>query len=136
MPRTMTIYRKTMNKIEQVGGTHYQNEIQPWDEFKRLNVNWAQGEVTKYLCRWWKKGGIQDLNKALSIIRKWQSVQNKRDIRFIAYYPAFMEQYEKFYGEAYPTFKRLINRVLKEDWYVAETLMEEIITYFKEKGYE
>lgn len=125
-----------MNNVEQVGGTHYQNEIQPWDEFKRLNVNWAQGEVTKYLCRWWKKGGIQDLNKALSIIRKWQ-IDNPP----IRQYPdeyllSFLEQYEDFYGHVYPLFKETIKDVLQEDWKNAEIGMEELITYFKYQGYE
>lgn len=62
---------KTMNKkIEQVDGNHYQEEIQPWDLIADGNLNWFQGEIIKYVCRFKKKGGPKDLNKAISIAAK------------------------------------------------------------------
>lgn len=131
----MTKNTKTMNNPQQVGGTHYQQNIQPWDEFRRLNVSWAQGEVSKYLCRWKYKGGIQDLEKALSIVKKYQSPMSKREMRFISYHPEFLEQYQEMYGEKYPDFEYLMKRVLKENWYAVESVLADLIKYYKEHGY-
>lgn len=134
MSRQMTTMNTkiAMNKVEQVGGTHYQNNIQPWDEFRRLNVSWAQGEITKYLCRWPNKGGIQDLKKALSIAQKYQSPNLRKEHRFISYYPEFIEQYREIYGEQFENFHQAIRAILKEDWFSAETLIQKLIDHYEE----
>lgn len=62
--------KKMSNTIEQVGGTHYQNEIQPWDIIAEYKMNWFQGEILKYVTRFKHKGGKQDLEKAISIADK------------------------------------------------------------------
>lgn len=120
-----------MNSVQQVGGTHYQNKIQPWDEFRRLNVTWAQGEISKYVCRCPKKGGIQDLYKALSIAKKYQTPTSKREQRFISYYPEFLEQYQEMYGEKYPDFVLLMKAILREDWYKVEIILQDLIKYYR-----
>lgn len=129
----MTKITKKMNDVKQVGGTHYQNEIQPWDEFKRLNVSWAQGEVAKYLCRWPNKGGIQDLEKALSIVRKYQSLMSRKEIRFISYNPEFLEQYREMYGEKYEDFVFIMKLTLKENWYAVESALKDLINYYRQQ---
>ena len=44
-------------KNAQIGGNHYSNmAIQP--------IEFIQGNVIKYVCRYKSKGGIEDLNKA------------------------------------------------------------------------
>lgn len=129
----MTKITKKMNDVKQVGGTHYQNEIQPWDEFKRLNVSWAQGEVAKYLCRWPNKGGIQDLEKALSIVRKYQSLMSRKEIRFIYYNPEFLEQYREMYGEKYEDFVFIMKLTLKENWYAVESALKDLINYYRQQ---
>lgn len=128
--RMMTKITKKMNDVKQVGGTHYQNKIQPWDEFKRLNVSWAQGEVSKYLCRWPNKGGIQDLEKALSIAKKYQSPIPRKEIKLISYNPEFLEQYREMYGEKYEDFVFIMKRTLKEDWYAVESALKNLINYY------
>lgn len=120
-----------MNSVQQVGGTHYQNKIQPWDEFRRLNVTWAQGEISKYVCRFPKKGGIQDLEKALSIAKKYQTPTSKREQRFISYYPEFLEQYQEMYREKYPDFVLLMKAILREDWYKVEIILQDLIKYYR-----
>ena len=120
-----------MNSVQQVGGTHYQNKTQPWDEFRRLNVTWAQGEISKYVCRFPKKGGIQDLEKALSIAKKYQTPTSKREQRFISYYPEFLEQYQEMYGEKYPDFVLLMKAILREDWYKVEIILQDLIKYYR-----
>ena len=48
----------------QVGGNHYTKfEIQPYEFISKNNLTFFQGNVIKYVCRYMKKGGIQDLEK-------------------------------------------------------------------------
>lgn len=57
-----------MEKIKQVGGTHYLRlKIQPVELFVKLNLNWFQAEIIKYLSRYPNKGLELDLKKARNI---------------------------------------------------------------------
>ena len=48
----------------QVGGSHYKSfHIQPYEFISKNNLSFFQGCVVKYVCRYLKKGGIQDLEK-------------------------------------------------------------------------
>lgn len=57
---------------KQIAGTHYKTEtgIQPWDYFVGANVPFLEASAAKYLLRYKKKGGKQDLEKALHFIEK------------------------------------------------------------------
>ncbi|CUU67728.1 Protein of unknwon function (DUF3310) [Campylobacter hyointestinalis subsp. hyointestinalis] len=49
----------------QIGGNHYQKmAIQPIDFIIKNNLNFPEGNVIKYLCRYKLKGGVEDLKKA------------------------------------------------------------------------
>lgn len=49
----------------QVGGSHYaEMAIQPVDFIMQNELGFCEGNVVKYVCRWEKKGGISDLQKA------------------------------------------------------------------------
>lgn len=68
------------DKDYQVGGSHYAIQyIQPWDymeacmseeEFK----GYLRGNVIKYVSRYDKKGGLQDIDKALHYLEKLRSL--------------------------------------------------------------
>lgn len=58
---------KTSNNTNQVGGTHYQFEIEPVHLMVKYNLNWFQGEILKYVSRHTNTNGKQDLEKALHI---------------------------------------------------------------------
>ena len=48
----------------QVGGNHYTKfAIQPYEFISKNDLSFFQGNVIKYVCRYQKKGGIQDLEK-------------------------------------------------------------------------
>ena len=50
---------------EQVGGTHYtEMAIQPIDFIMKNGLSFAEGNVVKYVSRYKRKGGLQDLLKA------------------------------------------------------------------------
>jgi hypothetical protein len=55
----------------QVGGDHYQSPIQHWDWVASNNLDYFQGQITKYVFRWKKKGGVQDLEKARHFLNKY-----------------------------------------------------------------
>lgn len=65
-----------MNANErQVGGTHYQQPggsgEQHWDRVHRLQLDYFQAQVTKYVERAWVKNGVQDLEKARHFLDKY-----------------------------------------------------------------
>ena len=50
----------------QVGGKHYKNfKIQPIEFITANNLNFIQGCVIKYICRFNKKNGNEDLDKVI-----------------------------------------------------------------------
>ena len=54
----------------QVGGEHYNDmAIQPAEFILRNDIGWAEGCAISYLSRWRKKGGIDDLRKAVHTIQ-------------------------------------------------------------------
>lgn len=49
----------------QVGGTHYKEyAIQPVEFLHKNGIGFLEGNVIKYVCRYHKKGGKEDLLKA------------------------------------------------------------------------
>lgn len=55
----------------QVGGTHYRAQIQHWDWVYSNDLDYFQGQITKYVARWKNKGGLQDLLKARHFLDKY-----------------------------------------------------------------
>jgi len=61
--------------MNQIGGDHYQKEIQPWDYMRVVMSEEAfkgflWGNCLKYMSRWEEKGGRQDLLKAQHYLEK------------------------------------------------------------------
>lgn len=55
----------------QVGGSHYQKmKIEPIVFIMGNNLDFCQGNIIKYVCRYKDKNGIQDLRKAKQYIIK------------------------------------------------------------------
>lgn len=58
----------------QVGGDHYKTDglrPQHWDLVDLYEWDYFQGQITKYLMRWRKKNGIEDLEKARHYLDKY-----------------------------------------------------------------
>lgn len=55
----------------QVGGTHYKSAIQHWDYVIANDLDYFQGQITKYVTRWKKKNGLPDLLKAQHFLNKY-----------------------------------------------------------------
>lgn len=59
-----------MDHVKQVGGNHYEGKVQHWDYCVRVQLQYLESAATKYIQRWRKKNGIQDLEKAISYLEK------------------------------------------------------------------
>ena len=50
---------------------HYSNlPMEPWDFIQQNKLDFFEGNVVKYICRWKNKGGVTDLRKAITYIEK------------------------------------------------------------------
>ena len=72
---------------KQVGGAHYRSSFQHWDWVVDNNVPYHEGNFTKYMSRWRKKNGIQDLQKSYhyglkiySLIEEGRVSENPTDV--------------------------------------------------------
>lgn len=54
----------------QVGGNHYQSEYQHWDWCIDIRLGYLESAATKYVTRWEKKNGVQDVEKAIHYLTK------------------------------------------------------------------
>lgn len=60
----------------QVGGEHYRSQaIQTWDFIVANDIGFLEGNAIKYLARWKRKGGIEDLRKARHFVDKLIEVE-------------------------------------------------------------
>lgn len=60
----------------QIGGDHYKSTYQHWDLVVNCDLGYLEGQVTKYVSRWKKKNGVQDLEKALHFAMKMHEVMD------------------------------------------------------------
>lgn len=65
----------------QIGGSHYKAhgsaDMQHWDVVKIFNLDYFQGNITKYVFRWRDKKGIEDLKKARHYLDKYIEMQEQ-----------------------------------------------------------
>jgi hypothetical protein len=65
----------------QVGGDHYRKKpIQHWDFVGTNQHSYLGGQVSKYLCRWKDKNGVQDVDKAVHFLDKLIEVMHQAEI--------------------------------------------------------
>jgi hypothetical protein len=61
----------------QIGGTHYRSEYQHWDwVYDALGGDYLLGCCTKYVVRWRRKNGLQDLIKSKHYLQKHMAIGN------------------------------------------------------------
>jgi hypothetical protein len=58
----------------QIGGDHYRSEYQHWDFVEEHGIGYLEAVAFKYVTRWRKKHGRQDLEKALHYIDKLEEM--------------------------------------------------------------
>lgn len=63
---------------KQISGNHYKTPIECWDYLVANNIGYLEGNAIKYLSRWKKKNGLEDLRKAQHYIEKLIEVELAR----------------------------------------------------------
>tara|TARA_R110000796_G_scaffold245427_1_gene369656 strand:- start:290 stop:589 length:300 start_codon:yes stop_codon:yes gene_type:complete len=64
-------YYKRVDPYDKTDPGHYSNlPIEPWDFIQQNKLDFFEGNVVKYICRWKNKGGVGDLRKAVTYIEK------------------------------------------------------------------
>lgn len=70
---------KSVANDTQIGGNHYKvGGEEHWDRVARLGLDYFQGQITKYVERWKKKGGLADLLKAQHVLAKYIELENQK----------------------------------------------------------
>jgi hypothetical protein len=60
------LFESAFPRDKQVGGDHYKKfKIQPYTFTRTNDLNFFQGNVIKYVCRYKDKNGIEDLQKII-----------------------------------------------------------------------
>ena len=64
---TLKAHRGLLKATErQIGGKHYKDfKIQPIEFITKNKLSFIQGNIIKYVCRFDKKNGIEDIDKAI-----------------------------------------------------------------------
>jgi aromatic ring hydroxylase len=63
---------------KQINGDHYRGAIQTWDYIVANDLGFLEGNIVKYVTRFRKKNGVQDLLKAQHYLQKLIEVENGR----------------------------------------------------------
>ena len=73
--------------VAQVGGSHYGGgNNQHWDLAGKYDLPYLLANGTSYVMRWDRKGTpVQDLEKALSYLVKWQKLWPEENARVVSY---------------------------------------------------
>ncbi len=63
----------------QWGGQHYKTvKYQPWDVILDWELGYLDGTALKYIQRWKKKNGLEDIRKAIHFLEKLIEVENAK----------------------------------------------------------
>lgn len=81
---------------KQIGGNHYKGGYEHWDFVVDTGQSYLQGCATKYISRWKKKNGLEDLKKSLHYVQKLNEMnrENKTTI-FSVHQSNFREKFVK-----------------------------------------
>ena len=76
------IFDETFPQYTQVGVNHYTKfNIQPYEFISKNDLSFFQGNVIKYVCRYQRKGGMEDIKKIIHYcqleIKKIQDMKKK-----------------------------------------------------------
>ena len=60
---------------KQVGGSHYKSKMECWDYILSNDLGYLEGTAIKYITRWKKKNGVEDIQKAIHFLEKLIEVE-------------------------------------------------------------
>ena len=76
------IFEEVFPQDKQIGGNHYKTfVIQPYEFISKNDLSFFQGNVVKYVCRYQRKGGAEDIKKIIHYcqleLKKMRDMKNK-----------------------------------------------------------
>lgn len=86
--------------VQQVGGDHYFADFQHWDWVDAIDLHYLPATATKYVARWRKKNGLQDLEKTKTYLDKWVATGMKTFSRSNSIIQISHEMTERFVKSA------------------------------------
>lgn len=104
---------------KQIAGTHYQGTYQHWDFVEDTGIGYLLGCATKYISRWRKKNGTQDLEKALHYLEKYQEKYHYRNTDY--------QHWDRFIKPMHSVDQAIMLAIYKGDFYLAESIIKETI---------
>lgn len=125
----------------QVGGEHYKSEYQHWDFVCDTDLHYILGCATKYIARWRKKNGIQDLHKASHYISKAEEeeiyVMEREENLFLKmlkrlfsveckFTPTYV-LWERFCEPMELADRAIMDCVINKDYKLAQSLISDLI---------
>jgi hypothetical protein len=80
IPGTINLVGEEAANARQIGGRHYKtvHGLEHWDIVAMFDLDYFQGQITKYVMRWRKKGGLADLEKAAHFLQKYIEVERAK----------------------------------------------------------
>ena len=76
------MFEDAFQQDKKIGGSHYKFfTIQPFEFISKNELTFFQGNVIKYVCRYQRKGGIEDIKKIIHYcqleMKKMQDMKKK-----------------------------------------------------------
>lgn len=117
----------------QIAGDHYRNEYQHWDFVIDCHLHYIPANATKYIGRWRKKNGLEDLKKSLHYLTK--AIENKIHPSAYALDFNYKSRVERFTSQLIKEDAIIIRHICHGCYESAVKLIEELIeeTEFQEE---
>ena len=62
----------------QIAGSHYKSTMECWDYILANDLGYLEGTAIKYITRWKKKNGVEDILKAIHFLEKLVEVEKQK----------------------------------------------------------
>ncbi len=63
---------------KQIAGSHYKSNMECWDYILANDLGYLEGTAIKYITRWKKKNGVEDILKAIHFLEKLVEVEKNK----------------------------------------------------------
>ncbi len=117
---------------EQVGGTHYKSGFQHWDFVYLVELGYLPAQITRYLARWRKKNGVEDIEKALHYMEKYMEDELVRRVKHRGWLERFIRE-NRLQEHERTVFNMLVNYNLGDEvrLEVAHTAIKDLLSVIK-----